>query len=109
MFYTINYLRLYALFLLIIFDWHYFFNLCYEKGRGLSMVFVSFYFNSPCIYWATFAICATFILLFILSELLRIFFIFVLRKKRLGLAANILIVASVAWLLHLIKLFSLTT
>lgn len=109
MLYTINFLRLYAIIVLVIYDWHYFFSLCYKKGAGFTMQFVPFYINQECLYWAFFSIFATYLLIFFMTALARYVFSLILGKNKVGLMANILIVILITSLLHFLKLFLLVT
>ncbi|CAM2889674.1 Uncharacterised protein [Legionella steigerwaltii] len=107
MLYTINFLRLYAIIFLVIYDRHYFFSLCYKKGAGLTTQFVPFYINQECLYWAFFVIFATYLILFFVTELARYVFSLILGKNKIGLIANIAIVVLTTWLFYLLRLFSL--
>ncbi|QLZ70339.1 hypothetical protein FOLKNPGA_03153 [Legionella sp. PC1000] len=106
---NINFLRLYAIIFLIIYDRHYFFSLCYKKGAGVTTEFVPFYFNAECFYWALFAICATYLILFFATELGRYIASLILRKKQLGVVVHATIVLLTSYLLHHLKLFTLVT
>lgn len=107
MLYNINFLRLYAIIFLVIYERHYFFSLCYKKGAGITTEFVPFYFNSECFYWAFFTICATYLILFFVTELGRYISSLILRKKHLGFVVNVTIVIVTSYLVYLLKLFTL--
>ncbi|STX52582.1 Uncharacterised protein [Legionella busanensis] len=105
---SIGFLTVYALICLIIFDWHYFFILCYRSGAGIFTKFHSFRLTSGCLPWAFLVIFFTWIILFLLTKfIVWIFKAFL--KRPASLRLNIAIVFLITWLLHFIKPLQLVT